>query len=57
MVAITGHQSKTIKRLTRYKQKVVLAAMLDGKSMPSDMAANTNRTTLLKNQSAIKYLP
>ena len=26
-------------------------------SMPSDMAANTNDTTLLKNQSTIKYLP
>ena len=31
--------------------------MLEGKSMPSiKMAANTNDTTLLKNQSAIKYL-
>ena len=40
-----------------YKQKVVLAVMLEGKSMPSNMAANTNHTTLLKNQSAIKYLP
>ena len=30
--------------------------MLEGKSMPSNMAANTNHTTLLKNQSAIKYL-
>ena len=48
--------SVTIKRLTRYKQKVVLAAMLEGKSMPSNMAANTNHTTLLKNQSTIKYL-
>jgi len=44
----------TIKRLTSYKQKVVLAAKLEGKSMPSNMAANTNHTTLLKNQSAIK---
>ena len=43
--------------LTTYKQKVVLAAMLEGKSMPSNMAANTNHTALLKNQSAIKYLP
>ena len=43
--------------LARSKQKVVLAAMLEGKSMPSNMAANTNHTTLLKNQSAIKYLP
>ena len=45
--------SERIKRLTRYKQKVVLATMLEGKSMPSNMAANTNHTTLLKNQSAI----
>ena len=46
----------TIKRLTRYKQEVVLAAMLEGNSMPSNMAANTNHTALLK-KSAIKYLP
>ena len=30
--------------------------MLEGKSMPSDMAANTNHTTLLKNQSTINNL-
>ena len=31
--------------------------MLQGKSMPStDIAANTNRTTLLIDQSAITYL-
>ena len=53
----TAHLSVTIKRLTRYKQKVVLAAMLENESMPSNMAANTNHTTLLKSQSAIKYLP
>ena len=57
MVTFTAHLSISIKRLTRYKQKVVLAAMLEGKSMPFNMAANTNDTTLLKNQSGIKYLP
>ena len=57
VVMFTAHLSITIKRLTRYQQKVVLAAMLEGKSMPSNIAANTNHTTLLKNQSAIKYLP
>ena len=51
------HLNVTIKRLTRYEQKVVLAAMLEGKSMPSNMAANTNHATLLKNQSTIKYHP
>ena len=57
MVRFTAHLSVTIKRLTRYKQEVVLAAMLEGKSMPFNMAANTTDTTLLKNQSAMKYLP
>ena len=41
----------------KIQQNLVLAAMLQGKTMPSNMAANTNHTTLLKNQSAIKYLP
>ena len=52
-----AYLSINIKGLTRYKQKVVLATMLEGESMPSNMAANTDHTTLLKNQSAIKYLP
>ena len=52
VVTFTAHLSVTIKRLPRYKQTVVLAAMLEG-----NMAANTNHTTLLKNQCAIKYLP
>ena len=56
MENLTAHLSLTIKRLTRYKQKAVLAAMLEGKSMPSNMAANTNHTTLLNNQSAIKLV-
>ena len=38
MVKFTAHLSLTITRLTRYKQKVVLAAMLEGKSMPSKVA-------------------
>ena len=45
MVTFKIHLSITIKRLTRNKQKVVLAAMLEGKSMPSNMVANTNHTT------------
>ena len=57
ILPFTAHLSVTIKRLSRYKQEVVLAAMLKGKSMNSNMAANTNHTTLLKNQSVIKYLP
>ena len=57
VVTFTAHLSVTIKRLTRYQRKVVLAVMLEGKSTPSNMAANTNHTSLLKNQSPIKYLP
>ena len=57
VVTFAAHLSVTIKRLTRYKQKVVLAAMLEGNSTPSKMAANTNHTNFLKNQSATKYLP
>ena len=56
-VTFTEHLSVTIKRLTRYEQNVVLVAMLEGKSMPSSMATNTHHNNLLKNQSAIKYLP
>ena len=51
------HNYQTFNKITRYKQKVVLAAVFEGKSVPSNMMANTNHTTLLKNQSAIKYLP
>ena len=35
--------SVTIERLTIYKQKVVLAAMFGGKSVPSNMAANVEK--------------
>ena len=57
LVIFTAHLRVTFKRLTRYKQNIVLATMLEGKSMPSNMVANANHTTLLKNQSAIKYFP
>ena len=40
MATLIAHLNVTIKHLTRYKQKIVLAAILEGKSMPSNMAAN-----------------
>jgi len=46
VVTLIAHLNITVKHLTRYKQKVVLAAMLE-----------TNHATLLKNQNNIKYLP
>ena len=48
------HNHQTFNKI--FKLKVVLAAILESKSMLSNMAANTNYATLLKNQSAIKYL-
>ena len=48
VVTFTAPLSVTINRLTRYKQKVVLAGLLEGKSMPSNMAANTNHTNCWK---------
>ena len=50
VITFTAHLSVNMKRWTRYEQEVVLAAMLEGKSMPSNMVANTNHTTLLKNK-------
>ena len=52
-----AHLNVTIKRFTRNKQNLVLAAILEGKSMPSNIAANTNHATLLNNQNTIKCFP
>ena len=41
----TAHLTVTIKHLTSYKHQVDLAAMLEGKSIPSNMAVNTNHAT------------
>ena len=59
VLTFTAQLRVTIKRLTRYKQKlkVVLAAMLERKSMPSNMAANTNHATLLKKSKCHKISP
>ena len=56
VVSVTATLSITIKCLTRYKQKVILATMLEGKSMPSKMASNTNHTTLLKKSKCHKNI-
>ena len=40
VVTFTAHLSVTIKLSTRYNEKVVLAAMLEVKSIPSNIAAN-----------------
>ena len=48
MATFIAHLNATIKHLTISKQKVVLAAMLEGKSMPSNMAANRNHAISLK---------
>ena len=57
MVTFVSHLIVTTKRLTRYKQKVVLAAMLEDKSMPSNMAANTNHTGFVGKSKCHKISP
>ena len=52
VVTFTAHLRVAIKHLT-IQAKSSLSAMLEGKSMPSNVVANANHTTLLKNQSAI----
>ena len=54
---IYSTSERNYQAFNKIQAKSSLAAMLEGKSMPSNMAANTNHTTLLKNQTAIKYLP
>ena len=54
VVTFTQHLSITIKRITRYKQKVALAAMLEGKSMPSNMTANTNHACVFSQISGVR---
>ena len=48
VVTFAAYLSVTVKHLTRYKQKVVLAVMVEGKSMPSNLVANTNHSTKIK---------
>ena len=43
--------------LSRYKQKVVLAATLEGKSMPSNMEANTNHDFFVEKSKCHKISP
>ena len=52
MMMFTAHLSVAIKCLTRIQAKSSF-----GRHVGGYMAANTNHTILLKNQSAIKYLP
>ena len=58
MVVFTANlRVAIIKRLTRCKQVVVLAAMLEGKVVPSNMGADTNHTTLLEKSNCNKMSP
>ena len=57
VVTFTVHLSVTIKHLTRYKQKVVLATMLEGKSMPSNMAVITNHYYFVEKSKCHKISP
>ena len=48
---------RNYKMFNKIGKKVVLAAMLEGNSMPSNMAANTNHTTLCHKISPLHAFP
>ena len=56
-MTFTAHLGVTIKRLTKYKQKVVLVAMLFRGQEYALQHMAVNITTSLKNQSATEYFP
>ena len=57
VLLFTARLNVTIKRLTRYKRKVVLAALLEGKSMPSNLAANTHSYYFAEKSKSHKIFP
>ena len=54
---VNSTSERNYQTFNKLQAKAFLAAMLEGKSMPSNMSVNTNHATLLINESAIKYLP
>ena len=54
---INNSSESTYQTLSEIEAKIVLAAMLEGKNIIIQIQANSNHTTFLKNQSAIKYFP
>ena len=54
---INSSSESTHQTISKIEAKIVLATMLEGKNIIIQIQANSNHTTFLKNQSAIKYFP
>ena len=54
---INSSSESTYQTFSKIEAKIVLAAMLEGKNIIIQIQANSNHTTFLKNQRAIKYFP
>ena len=54
---INSSSESTYQTISKIEAKIVLTTMLEGKNIIIQIQANSNHTTFLKNQSAIKYFP
>ena len=54
---INSSSESTHQTISKIEAKIVLATMLEGKNIIIQIQANSNHTTFLKNQRAIKYFP
>ena len=54
---INSSSESTYRTFSKIEAKIVLSAMLEGKNIIKQIQVNSNHTTFLKNQSAIKYFP
>ena len=54
---INSSSESTYQTISKIEAKIVLATMLEGKNIIIQIQANSNHTTFLKNQRAIKYFP
>ena len=54
---INSSSESTYRTFSKIEAKIVSAAMLEGKNIIKQIQVNSNHTTFLKNQSAIKYFP
>ena len=54
---INSSSESTYRTFSKIEAKIVLASMLEGKNIIKQIQVNSNHTTFLKNQSAIKYFP
>ena len=54
---INSSSESTHQTIGKIEAKIVLATMLEGKNIIIQIQVNSNHTTFLKNQRAIKYFP